>query len=294
MPRVLIDLTNNSRQNYNLGVLALNSTLQEAAQMKANDMAGRSYFAHNSPDGLTPWHWFGQAGYEFLYAGENLAIHFSDSGDVVAAWMNSPGHRANILNDKFSEIGIATSRGFYQGRETVFVVQMFGHPKPSRIIPPVATLALSDQGQNEGPEVGGLASEISQDPISAEEELVEIFSEGGEEESFVAVQVLDIGNSVDSADFASEVRSDTSADYSKLWEKLVLNPSFVLTVIYVILGAIVFFLVVLALLIEVNKKHWHHVVYGLVLLALILILYLAYKISLNRVEVLADFITLLF
>jgi hypothetical protein len=127
-PGVLTDLTNSERQAVGLSTLKINPYLQEAARRKANDMAIKGYFAHTSPSGITPWHWFGEAGYRYQYAGENLAVNFTDSKDVESAWMRSPSHRANILNKNYTEIGIATSKGTFGGRETTFVVQMFGRP----------------------------------------------------------------------------------------------------------------------------------------------------------------------
>lgn len=126
---VLVDLTNTDRVAYNLGSLTVNEKLTAAAQAKANDMAAKSYFAHTSPEGVDSWFWFKQAGYDFQHAGENLAVDFSDSADVESAWMNSPSHRDNILNGKYSEVGIATAVGTYQGHATVFVVTMFGSPR---------------------------------------------------------------------------------------------------------------------------------------------------------------------
>jgi uncharacterized protein YkwD len=111
--------------------LKTSELLTQAAQLKANDMAEKGYFAHNSPDGKTPWYWLEQVGYQYLYAGENLAIDFVDSKDVTEAWLASPGHRANMLNPNLKEIGIATAVGLYQGRETTFVVQMFATPLPT-------------------------------------------------------------------------------------------------------------------------------------------------------------------
>jgi hypothetical protein len=106
----------------------VNPQLVAAAQAKANDMAAKGYFAHVSPDGRTSWSWFKDAGYAFSYAGENLAVDFTDSGNVNQAWLNSPTHRANIMNGHFTEIGIATAVGEYEGHTTTFVVQMFGTP----------------------------------------------------------------------------------------------------------------------------------------------------------------------
>jgi hypothetical protein len=129
---VLVDLANGDRSQNGLGNLTVSPLLVEAAQAKANDMAEKSYFAHTSPQGIDPWFWFSQVGYKFYYAGENLAVNFSDSGDVNIAWMNSPEHRANILDPHFTEIGIATAQGVYEGQTVTFVVQEFGTPAPQR------------------------------------------------------------------------------------------------------------------------------------------------------------------
>ena len=126
---VLVNLTNQNRAVANIAELKVSPILEKAAQMKADDMASKSYFAHNTPDGKTPWYWFEQAGYKYIYAGENLAVNFEESADVETAWMNSRGHFLNIMNPKFTEIGIATSTGLYKGRQAVFVVQMFGAPR---------------------------------------------------------------------------------------------------------------------------------------------------------------------
>ncbi len=129
LPTVLIAETNVSRAEVGQNELATNETLAYAAQLKANDMAEKGYFAHISPDGTTPWYWIQQAGYSYSDAGENLAVNFVDSEEVHNAWMNSPTHRANILRDGFTEIGIATASGMYNGRSAIFVVQYFGKPR---------------------------------------------------------------------------------------------------------------------------------------------------------------------
>lgn len=126
---VLVNLTNQNRAAANISELTVNPLLEKAAQMKADDMAAKGYFAHNTPSGLTPWYWIQQAGYKYTYAGENLAVNFQESSDVETAWMNSPGHFLNIMNPKYTEIGIATSTGIYKGRTAIFVVQMFGSPQ---------------------------------------------------------------------------------------------------------------------------------------------------------------------
>lgn len=124
----LIALTNSERQNQGLGGLTENTTLNQAAQLKAQHMFENNYWAHVSPDGIDPWHWFEQVGYDYLSAGENLARNFDTSNGVVSAWMASPTHRDNILHDSFTEIGIAVVNGNLDGEETTLVVQLFGTP----------------------------------------------------------------------------------------------------------------------------------------------------------------------
>lgn len=151
LPTLLIDLANADRGTAGLPQLRYNPVLEKAAQAKANDMAARGYFSHTTPDGAAPWRFFQQAGYLYLRAGENLAVNFSDSKDVETAWMNSPTHRANILQQGFTEIGIATASGEFQGHPAVFVVQFFAAPAPSlfsdSFIPTVAASPLSSAGR---------------------------------------------------------------------------------------------------------------------------------------------------
>ena len=128
LPAVVVAETNQERNQDNLVLLNRNETLDRAAQLKANHMAQNEYFAHYSPDGVSPWYWFGQVDYGFVQAGENLAIHFNDSSEVVEAWMDSPTHRANIMNGDFREIGIGVAEGTYEGYKTLYVVQLFGTP----------------------------------------------------------------------------------------------------------------------------------------------------------------------
>ena len=125
---VLVDLANADRGALGIGTLTPDPLLTAAAQAKANDMAQKSYFAHFDAAGKSPWDWMHEAGYRYEHAGENLAIQFSESGDVERAWLASPAHRANLLDGRFTQVGIATAEGFYQGQPTTFVVQFFGTP----------------------------------------------------------------------------------------------------------------------------------------------------------------------
>ena len=131
LPSLVVVDTNQDRQISAISPLRENPLLTEAAQLKADDMAKRGYFSHAGPDGEAPWSWLDKVGYNYVYAGENLAINFYDSNDVNQAWMNSPEHRENILDKKFTDIGIGTAEGLFDGRATIFVVQFFGSTEES-------------------------------------------------------------------------------------------------------------------------------------------------------------------
>ena len=125
----LIKLTNQGREALGFGPLTENSQLDKAASLKAQDMIAQDYFAHQSPEGKSPWYWIKSANYDYQYAGENLAIGFLDSEEVYQAWDDSPSHKANLLNPKYQDIGIAVLKGDFQGNEIYVVVQLFGSLK---------------------------------------------------------------------------------------------------------------------------------------------------------------------
>jgi hypothetical protein len=114
----------------------------QAAQAKANDEAAKGYFSHVSPDGKTSWSWFQMAGYGYSHAAENLAQGFNDAAAVNDSFMHSATHKANIMNPDYTEIGIASASGNYQGKTVTFVVQMFGSPSGAA---PVATTIAAVQ-----------------------------------------------------------------------------------------------------------------------------------------------------
>ncbi|PIR80324.1 MAG: hypothetical protein COU25_00870 [Candidatus Levybacteria bacterium CG10_big_fil_rev_8_21_14_0_10_35_13] len=122
----LLILTNQKRQENGLSPLKLDSQLMQAAMGKGSDMFSKNYWAHISPDGTTPWVFIKNAGYGYVYAGENLARGYSNSEDVVNAWMNSPSHRDNVLSSKYEDVGFAVVSGNLTGEETVLVIEMFG------------------------------------------------------------------------------------------------------------------------------------------------------------------------
>lgn len=123
---MVIKLVNKARAVTNVAILKKNSLLQEAAEKKAQDMIDNDYFAHVSPQGKSPWYWIQQNGYDYRFAGENLAINFTNAEEQQKAWMDSPLHKKNILNPEYREIGVAVKQGKINGQMTTVVVQMFG------------------------------------------------------------------------------------------------------------------------------------------------------------------------
>ncbi len=131
----LLQLTNQKRSEAGQAPLVLNQELSQAAYKKGQDMLAKNYWAHNSPEGLTPWVFIKSAGYDYLYAGENLAKGFITASDTVTAWMNSSGHRDNMLSPNYKDIGFAVVTGNLTGDETVLVVEMLGSRNTSQISP---------------------------------------------------------------------------------------------------------------------------------------------------------------
>ena len=125
LPGALVALTNQDRLAGGITGVTEDPLLDKAAQAAAQDMAAKGYFAHVSPDGKSPWYWLDQVGYRYSYAGENLAVNFTDSSAVEAAWMNSPTHRANIEKPQYTRVGFGTANGMYEGQMTTFVAEFF-------------------------------------------------------------------------------------------------------------------------------------------------------------------------
>jgi uncharacterized protein YkwD len=128
----IIAQTNHERTARGLPALSENQKLDAAATVKVNDMFAKQYFEHISPSGVGPDGLAERVGYAYIIVGENLALgNFADDQALLNAWMNSPGHRANILNARFEEIGAAVKQGMFEGREVWLAVQEFGRPRSS-------------------------------------------------------------------------------------------------------------------------------------------------------------------
>jgi hypothetical protein len=146
----LLNSTNNARAQNGVASLQINSKLTAAAQAKAEDMAARNYWSHNTPEGNPPWIFVTNQGYSYQKLGENLAAGFNNEQATVDGWMGSPPHRANMLDSAFVEVGFGwannanyTSAG---GGPMTIVVAFYGKPQvlanqssPSASPPPPAT-----------------------------------------------------------------------------------------------------------------------------------------------------------
>ncbi len=172
----LLQETNDERVATGLGGLTLNAKLNQAAQAKANDMSTRNYWSHNTPEGNPPWVFFSAAGYTYQTAGENLAYGFDTSTDTIAGWMNSPGHKANILNNTYKEVGFGFANAAdYQGTgpETI-VVAMYGSQQvasaTTATTPTPSTPAPTPQPAAPAPvEATPAQEEINTTPVLVEE-----------------------------------------------------------------------------------------------------------------------------
>lgn len=219
--------------------LAVSPLLEKAARLKAEDMAAKGYFSHVSPEGLTPWYWFGQAGYRFSRAGENLAVNFTDSQDVVRAWLDSPTHRANLLNENYTEIGIGIAKGLYRERETIFIVQLFGRPmvKAAPAVVAAASVPSAPDKTTSGPERIVPAAPQSPTVAAAETEAVP-FDRG-----------------------VAEPKPPLSA-----WKRVLGSPRGYLNLIYATLATIVFMALLLAVFVKIEIQYPALLVNGAVFL----------------------------
>ncbi|MDZ7744893.1 MAG: CAP domain-containing protein [Candidatus Saccharibacteria bacterium] len=126
----LLQTTNAQRSAYDVNPLKLNDELTKAAQAKANDMANRDYWSHNTPDGEEPWIFIDETAYEYTRAGENLAYGFRNSRHTIAGWMNSTSHRQNMLDNSYQDVGFGyvNTESFRGNGPQTIVVAMYATP----------------------------------------------------------------------------------------------------------------------------------------------------------------------
>jgi len=255
LPGVLATLTNEARAANDAPALSRNAQLDKAAQLAADDMAAKGYFAHVSPDGKDPWYWLDQAGYVYSYAGENLAVNFSDSDALQKAWMASPTHHANIVKPEYTEIGFGTAQGTYEGKETTFVVEFFATPAT------VGTKGLQT------PMVT-----VAQKPISTVSLAGEAGTVLGAETPPVTTgqQQLEVAAVTEQppVQAAQEIPNAVRAPQSSLIDRLLASPFTVAEMMLAVLFTLVAVLVGIATFRRYSIPHPHVVLGGALLLAL--------------------------
>ncbi len=256
---VLIDMANNARSQSKVSTLARNQKLDYAAGMKASDMVENKYFAHFSPDGTTPWYFIHESGYNFIYAGENLAINFYESLDVQNAWMNSPTHRENLLNKNFKEVGVATKEGMYNGASSIYIVQMFGTEAKPKLENVFGDFKNEDQAKK---------SAIIDSRVAVAKEIpkeipkIKVINES---KDFIAVKNTEAIEKTDTKVAGVET-------YSSFWDRLVFNLSRNIQVIYFVFIGIIGVAFFIRIFIEYERQHYRHILYSLGFLFLIMFL----------------------
>ncbi|MCD6301607.1 MAG: hypothetical protein J7L82_06015, partial [Staphylothermus sp.] len=143
----IIVLTNQARSSYGLNTLSNNGKLEAAALAKANNMFELQYWDHFGPNGESPWQFIKAAGYNYVYAGENLARGFRTSEGVHEAWMSSPTHKANIVSPNYEDIGVSVVTGVLEGSQTILVVQMFGNLSMPQSSTPITVPDTSEESE---------------------------------------------------------------------------------------------------------------------------------------------------
>lgn len=152
MPALATDITrdavvasmNARRAQQGLPPLHIDDRLCAAAGDRMRDMEEQAYWAHVSPEGRSPFQWLKPRGYDFRYAGENLATGFETAEVLLESWMESQGHRDNIMSPMYSDCGIAIIEGSTTGRAAgKSVVVLFGRAAT----PPAARPASSGESR---------------------------------------------------------------------------------------------------------------------------------------------------
>jgi len=266
LPVVLATLTNEERIQNSLPELVVSPALTQAATLKAEDMATKGYFAHVSPEGKTPWHWFQKVGYKYDYAGENLAVNFTDSKDVTDAWMNSPGHKANIIKANYKEMGTGIAFGTYKGQDTIFVVQMYANPhieKQGVFAQLVPEAEAAEVLNNEKTEVE-IVSDLVKESMPVGEGQVALAPRVLAEQPIVPYPTSTAGR----------IAPTAPQDVPSLFERILASPRHMVNAILLVVAGIVILAMLLIFIIKFNHRHPDLVTNGLVILAFVFGIYL--------------------
>ena len=122
----MLERVNEERGREGLSPLTWCPALARAAENHSADMSARQYFEHDSPDGLEVWDRVRSESYDYESVGENIAVGQRSVTEVMDGWMDSPGHRENIMNPEFEHFGLGTVTGRYEGIRAIYWTQNFG------------------------------------------------------------------------------------------------------------------------------------------------------------------------
>lgn len=200
----IIYLANQSRSSDGLNTLSENGKLDSAALTKANNMFELQYWDHYGPNGESPWQFIKAAGYDYVYAGENLAKGFKTAEGVHEAWMASTTHRANIMSPNYEDIGVAVVTGVLLGSQTILVVQMFGSQNASSTPSNTNTNTNTEETENtetsESGEIKAIMITNPQNGDTLNDPSVNIEGEVENVNGEYSVEISDNGESVGSTD----------------------------------------------------------------------------------------------
>jgi hypothetical protein len=254
----LLRVTNQDRYDNGLPPLRLDNELMQAAAGKAEDMFTNDYWAHISPSGVTPWDFIKNAGYSYLYAGENLARGYTSADSVVNAWMNSPEHRANMLSPHYADVGFAVQTGTLTGNDTVLVVEEFG----KRYLGGEPTVASADQPTVIPTSVPTVAAEVTPAPA-------------GTASAPIVAQAVPKISPVSQAQQAVKSSNTLIASFTN--DPLINSKTFTKQLAVIVIG--IFLLVLLLDLIVIERKkiirvashNIDHIIYFVIILMIVLI-----------------------
>jgi hypothetical protein len=167
----LLSGTNQQRSKNGKSTLTIDTKLTSAAQSKAEDMASKDYWSHNSPSGQTPWSFITATNYKYKTAGENLAYGFDTSANTITGWMNSPEHRANILNSTYTSVGfgIINIPNYQNNGPETLVVAMYASPASNKQDTTLATNSTASEQRSEpvSPSTNTAQSDTSKQPSNS-------------------------------------------------------------------------------------------------------------------------------
>jgi len=278
LPAVLASLTNEERESQNLSALAISPLLTKAAELKASDMAEKGYFAHTSPEGITPWYWLSEVGYRYQYAGENLAVNFNDSKDVTNAWMNSPTHRANIVKGIYTEVGTGIATGFYKGERAIFVAQVYANP----IIENIERFVSQNVSIKPASRVVSIPKEETARVLG-----VEVATDIENEKKVSEVQPVEVNTEEkvlgDMLGEAGSMQSEPT-----FWQRMLASPRSTTNIVLFIMFGIIVVALLLNIFIKIKHQHPDLITNGLIALAIIGAIFIANYYFSNRNLVITD------